>query len=74
MPARGTMLSAPTIEGGRMATYDVGVVKTLNTVTARVMVEPESVAGGDHTMFVAGNKQAAKAETIGPTFNVKVQR
>lgn len=41
---------------------DVRVVKTLNTVTARVMVEPESVAGGDHTMFVAGNDDAAKAE------------
>jgi predicted dinucleotide-binding enzyme len=90
---------------------DVRVVKTLNTVIARVMVEPDSVAGGDHTMFVAGNEQAAKAEvtellrsfgwrdvldlgdvsaargleaylllwvcgmqTIGPMFNVKVQR
>jgi 8-hydroxy-5-deazaflavin:NADPH oxidoreductase len=38
------------------------VVKTLNTVTARVMVEPEEVGGGDHTMFVAGNDAAAKAE------------
>jgi predicted dinucleotide-binding enzyme len=38
------------------------VVKTLNTVTARVMVEPGEVAGGDHTMFVAGNDARAKEE------------
>jgi predicted dinucleotide-binding enzyme len=38
------------------------VVKTLNTVTARVMVEPGEVGGGDHTMFVAGNDDRAKAE------------
>jgi predicted dinucleotide-binding enzyme len=38
------------------------VVKTLNTVTARVMVEPGEVAGGDHTMFVAGNDAGAKEE------------
>jgi len=38
------------------------VVKTLNTVNASVMVDPGSVAGGDHTMFVAGNDAVAKAE------------
>jgi 8-hydroxy-5-deazaflavin:NADPH oxidoreductase len=38
------------------------VVKTLNTVTAAVMVEPTLVADGDHTMFVAGDDAAAKAE------------
>jgi predicted dinucleotide-binding enzyme len=38
------------------------VVKTLNTVTARVMVEPGEVGGGDHTMFVSGNNADAKAE------------
>jgi len=37
------------------------VVKTLNTVTSAVMVDPASVGGGDHTMFVAGNHDAAKA-------------
>lgn len=40
---------------------DVRVVKTLNTVTAAVMVEPSLVAG-EHTMFVAGNDGEAKAE------------
>jgi predicted dinucleotide-binding enzyme len=37
------------------------VVKALNTVTAAVMVDPASVGGGDHTMFVAGDDPEAKA-------------
>jgi 8-hydroxy-5-deazaflavin:NADPH oxidoreductase len=41
------------------------VVKTLNTVTAAVMVDPASVGDGDHTMFVAGNDDAAKREVTG---------
>ena len=40
---------------------DARVVKALNTVTARVMVEP-SLVPGHHTLFVAGNDPAAKAE------------
>lgn len=36
------------------------VVKSLNTVNAHVMVDPASVAGGEHAMFVAGNDDAAK--------------
>jgi 8-hydroxy-5-deazaflavin:NADPH oxidoreductase len=38
------------------------VVKTLNTVTSAVMVDPAVVGGGDHTMFVAGNDDTAKRE------------
>jgi 8-hydroxy-5-deazaflavin:NADPH oxidoreductase len=38
------------------------VVKTLNTMTNSVMVEPGRVAGGDHTVFVSGNDAGAKAE------------
>jgi 8-hydroxy-5-deazaflavin:NADPH oxidoreductase len=38
------------------------VVKTLNTVTAAVMVDPTLVGGGEHTMFVAGNYDSAKSE------------
>jgi predicted dinucleotide-binding enzyme len=38
------------------------VVKTLNTVTARVMVEPGEVGDGEHTMFVCGNDPSAKDE------------
>jgi 8-hydroxy-5-deazaflavin:NADPH oxidoreductase len=37
------------------------VVKTLNTVTAALMVNPAAVAGGDHTLFVAGNDADAKS-------------
>jgi predicted dinucleotide-binding enzyme len=39
------------------------VVKSLNTVTAAVMVEP-SLIHGVHTMFVSGNDAKAKAEVI----------
>jgi 8-hydroxy-5-deazaflavin:NADPH oxidoreductase len=40
----------------------VKVVKSLNTVTAAVMVEPGLVAGGDHAIFVSGDDAAAKGE------------
>lgn len=43
----------------------IRVVKTLNTVNASVMVNPTVVGGGDHTLFVCGNDDAAKARTIG---------
>jgi predicted dinucleotide-binding enzyme len=42
---------------------DVRVVKTLNTVTAAVMVDP-TLVGGAHTIFVAGDDLAAKAQTV----------
>lgn len=41
------------------------VVKTLNTTNAFLMVDPSQVAGGDHTMFVAGNDAPAKADVTG---------
>lgn len=37
------------------------VVKTLNTTTALIMVDPAQVAGGDHDVFVSGNDAEAKA-------------
>lgn len=37
------------------------VVKALNTVAAPVMIEPGSVHDGDHTLFVCGNREEAKA-------------
>lgn len=40
------------------------VVKTLNTVNAYLMVDPGSLAGGDHTMFVCGNDREAKGEVV----------
>ena len=43
------------------AVPDARIVKSLCTVTARVMVEPRLV-GDDHVMFVAGDDEAARAE------------
>jgi predicted dinucleotide-binding enzyme len=41
---------------------ELKVVKSLNTMTANVMVAPKSVAGGAHTVFVSGNDAEAKAK------------
>jgi 8-hydroxy-5-deazaflavin:NADPH oxidoreductase len=41
---------------------DTKVVKTLNTVNAFLMVDPQQLAGGDHSMIVCGNDAGAKAE------------
>jgi predicted dinucleotide-binding enzyme len=38
------------------------VVKTLNTITASVMVDPARVAGGEHDVFVSGNDAGAKSQ------------
>jgi hypothetical protein len=38
------------------------VVKTLNTMRANLMVDPQQLAGGDHTVFVSGNDTDAKAQ------------
>lgn len=38
------------------------VVKTLNTVTARVMTHPLEVANGDHTVFISGDDMDAKTQ------------
>ena len=43
---------------------DARVVKTLNTMNAYLMVDPEQLAGGDHTVFVSGNDADAKATVI----------
>lgn len=42
---------------------DANVVKSLNTVSASVMVDPGSVGNGAHTAFVSGNDAGAK-ETV----------
>jgi hypothetical protein len=41
------------------------VVKSLNTVTASVMVDPASVGDGDTTMFAAGDDAAARQQVVG---------
>ena len=38
------------------------VVKTLNTIGAPVMIDPQSVKGGDYTVFLSGNDGAAKGK------------
>lgn len=38
------------------------VVKTLNTLNAQLMVEPKSLAGGDHDLFISGNDAGAKGK------------
>ena len=40
---------------------DAMVVKTLNTLGAELMVDPASLAGGDHTIFLSGDDAGAKA-------------
>ncbi len=40
------------------------VVKTLNTVTARVMTHPLEVANGDHHVFISADDADAKAQVI----------
>lgn len=42
----------------------VRVVKTLNTLSNPLMVDPSLVNGGDHTIFVSGNDAPAKAAVI----------
>lgn len=37
------------------------VVKSLNTMTAQLMLNPTQLAGGDHTVFVAGDDPDARA-------------
>ena len=38
------------------------MVKSLNTVTAAVMVDPASVGDGDTTVFVAGDDEEARQQ------------
>jgi predicted dinucleotide-binding enzyme len=38
----------------------VKVVKVLNTLTAALMVDPQLVGGGDHSIFVSGDDADAK--------------
>ncbi len=41
---------------------DTKVVKTLNIVNSFLMVDPQQLAGGDHTMVICGNDAAAKTQ------------
>lgn len=62
MPPSLTVCNTDSIgEQIQRAFPDAKVVKTLNTTTAAVMVDPAKVGGGDHDLFVSGNDAAAKA-------------
>jgi predicted dinucleotide-binding enzyme len=43
---------------------DAKVVKTLNTMTAALMVNPGLAAGGDHSVFVSGDDDVAKKTVV----------
>ncbi|MCX6121174.1 MAG: NAD(P)-binding domain-containing protein [Ignavibacteriales bacterium] len=43
---------------------DVKVVKTLNTMNCSLMVNPKSIANGDHDIFISGNDAGAKTKVI----------
>ena len=43
---------------------NVKVVKTLNTVTASLKVNPRQLADGEHHIFVSGNDAEAKAQVV----------
>lgn len=43
---------------------DTRVVKSLNTMTAAVMVDPGRVGGGDHSTFVSGDDANAKRTVV----------
>lgn len=67
--SRGMPPSIVTYEGGaslgemiQAALPGARVVKTLNTVTAGLMVDPRQLAGGDHTLFLSGDDAAAKEQ------------
>jgi predicted dinucleotide-binding enzyme len=42
----------------------VKVVKSLNTVTANIMVYPQQIANGAHHVFVSGDDAGAKAQVV----------
>ena len=46
------------------AVPDARVVKSLNTMTAALMVDPNRVGGGDHSTFVSGDDPAAKRAVV----------
>ena len=50
------------------------VIKTLNTMNAFVMVAPESIAAGNHTVFVSGNDLEAKSIVTSLTDKLRVGR
>jgi predicted dinucleotide-binding enzyme len=62
MPATLTVCNTDSLGEQIQRTFrGTKVVKTLNTLTASLMVNPAQVANGDHDIFVSGNDASAKA-------------
>jgi 8-hydroxy-5-deazaflavin:NADPH oxidoreductase len=53
---------------------ELKVVKALNTLTAALMVNPARLAGGQHSVFVAGDDPAAKKTVTGLLESARAQR
>jgi predicted dinucleotide-binding enzyme len=63
MPPSLTIVNTDSLgEQIQQAFPEVKVVKTLNTLTAALMVNPGQLADGDHHIFVSGNDAEAKAQ------------
>ncbi len=62
MPPRLFVVNTDSLgEQVQRAFPETRVVKALNTLTAALMVDPGSLAGGDHTLFLSGDDADAKA-------------
>jgi 8-hydroxy-5-deazaflavin:NADPH oxidoreductase len=63
MPARALASQDNCLaEAIQLAFPNLRVVKCFNTISAPLMTNPKALAGGDHTIFVAGNDKGAKGE------------
>ncbi len=66
--SRGMPPSVLTYDGASLAETlqqalpGVRIVKTLNTMTAALMVDPQQLAEGDHSVFLSGDDAAAKEQ------------
>jgi 8-hydroxy-5-deazaflavin:NADPH oxidoreductase len=66
MPPSLSVCNTDSLAEQIQATFpDARVVKSLNTVTAGLMVDPGRVAGGEHAVFVASDDADAKATVTG---------
>jgi 8-hydroxy-5-deazaflavin:NADPH oxidoreductase len=64
MPATLTVCNTDSLgEQIQRAFPNVNVVKSLNTMNCKVMVEP-TIVPGDHDVFLCGNKAEAKAKVV----------
>lgn len=63
MPPKSLATDARSLAEDLQAAFpEVRLVKTLNTMNVQIMVNPQGLAGGQHTVFVCGNDEAARAD------------